>query len=458
MILKKKPRKAQLGLAIASGILSLTGSGLNAWGRKKQEKEANKQQEAEQKAQGKAISAGAAQDYDMLGSQAINQGFQSRNNPLEQYGLEFGLDSNNPFKNAFDTNFNPSIFENDPYGIFDQTTKKKSIFGKNPFEKDTTGGFSWTAKNGMKMQDGGPFSWLNNWFKKADESMYNKFIKGYGDMSGAERNQARNTFDYKTGRGGYALGTGIGGLGTGITRMANAPEYDEYGNRKVNPKAMKAYGATGGLGAGINLGQGLADAFGWGPTASLISKGLGGLGGGLAGGLWAKNAAEDAQEDYDKTYEANKKAEFSNTIKDSDMRATKALYGEDGMKLGKFSLPLKKKKKLRLKNGGKLEEPGAVNVVVKGKLHKENNNLGNKDKGVPVINKMGEKEYEVEEGEIIFRQKVTATIEDAAREYDKTKDPSILESLGKLVYDELKTNTQDNYGEFGVKVEDNDED
>ena len=74
------------------------------------------------------------------------------------------------------------------------------------------------------------------------------------------------------------------------------------------------------------------------------------------------------------------------------------------MKLGKFLLPKKKSNALVMRSGGKLEEPGEVNVVVKGKLHKENNNLGNKDKGVPVVSTEGVKEYEVEEGEVIFRQ------------------------------------------------------
>ena len=123
-------------------------------------------------------------------------------------------------------------------------------------------------------------------------------------------------------------------------------------------------------------------------------------------------------------------------------------------RLGKFKSPGKPSKTLTRKSGGKLETPGCVNVVVKGKLHKENNNLGNKDKGVPVITPKGEKAYEVEKQEIIFRKPVTAAIEKARDEYNKTKDDKILEDLGKLLAEELTSNTQDNDGKFGVKVED----
>ncbi len=96
-----------------------------------------------------------------------------------------------------------------------------------------------------------------------------------------------------------------------------------------------------------------------------------------------------------------------------------------------------------------------MNVVVKGKLHKENNNLGNKDKGIPVINAQGIKEYEVEAGEIIFRKELTDIVENFAKQYKNTSDDTLLEKLGKILTKELINNTQDNYGEFGVKLKKN---
>ena len=110
-----------------------------------------------------------------------------------------------------------------------------------------------------------------------------------------------------------------------------------------------------------------------------------------------------------------------------------------------------------MQDGGKLEIPGEVNVVVKGKLHKENNNLGNKDKGIPIVNSTGVKEYEVEEGEIIFRKEVTTLIEQYVKMYEETKDDSLFEELGEMLAEELLNNTQDNYGKFGAKVKNNED-
>jgi hypothetical protein len=121
-------------------------------------------------------------------------------------------------------------------------------------------------------------------------------------------------------------------------------------------------------------------------------------------------------------------------------------------KLGKFGAPGKPGKTLKRKDGGVLEKPGAVNVVVKGKLHKENNNLGNKDKGVPVVSPDGEKTYEVEKQEVIFRKPLTKAIEKARDKYKGEKDDALLEEVGQLVANELLNNTQDNDGKFGVKV------
>jgi len=85
-------------------------------------------------------------------------------------------------------------------------------------------------------------------------------------------------------------------------------------------------------------------------------------------------------------------------------------------------------------------------------MHRENNSLGKKDKGIPVIDKDGVKEYEIEAGEVIFRQETTEKVEEYIKKYDETKDDSIFEDLGKYIAKELTTNTQDNYGKFKVKV------
>ena len=170
---------------------------------------------------------------------------------------------------------------------------------------------------------------------------------------------------------------------------------------------------------------------------------------GLAAGAWGgKKKGEESLA----AYEDLLGKQIATKGRQEDLALTRALTGKSGMKLGKFLLPKKKSNALVMRAGGKLEEPGEVNVVVKGKLHKENNNLGNKDKGIPVINESGIKEYEVEEGEVIFRQEVTLKIEELAKAYEENKDDTLLEELGNYMIEELLNNTQDNYGKFDVEV------
>ena len=107
------------------------------------------------------------------------------------------------------------------------------------------------------------------------------------------------------------------------------------------------------------------------------------------------------------------------------------------------------------KNGTKLElqkfinrvEPlGDKNIIPKGNLHKNKNNIG--DKGIPVINKNKEKVLEIELGELIFRHEATTKIESLVKEYNTSKDDGVLLHLGKCVAVELGLNTEDLTGTF----------
>jgi len=105
-----------------------------------------------------------------------------------------------------------------------------------------------------------------------------------------------------------------------------------------------------------------------------------------------------------------------------------------------------------------LDKPGTVNVVAKGKMHRENNHLGNKDKGIPIINTDGVKEYEIEEGEIVFRQEATDKIEEFVRKIDDAKavgdvniENKLYDEFGAYLKDELLNKTVDNYGKFRVR-------
>lgn len=91
---------------------------------------------------------------------------------------------------------------------------------------------------------------------------------------------------------------------------------------------------------------------------------------------------------------------------------------------------------------------GAVNIIPKGKLHKEKNTLGNGDKGIPVVDDKGVKMFELEKEELILRLKATEAVENLVSSYNDTKDDAFLEKLGRLVTSEVTGNTDDLSGKF----------
>lgn len=116
----------------------------------------------------------------------------------------------------------------------------------------------------------------------------------------------------------------------------------------------------------------------------------------------------------------------------------------------KINIPegsLEKKKSIRIfKRGGKFNNPDKTNVIVTGSRHHEHNRLG--DKGVPVIDKSGEKIFEVEKGELILTKEATNKIEDLFKKYkalevDEDKAHDVLKSLGEYFTTEMKENLYD---------------
>ena len=184
-----------------------------------------------------------------------------------------------------------------------------------------------------------------------------------------------------------------------------------------------------------------------------IGAGIGAIAGGLSGLFKGKKKQEAMEESID-LYNEKLQDNLRRYRVNQDIQLSKALYAKDGIKTSKFNKPYNKESVLILKNGGVmsdvLEEPGKINVVARGKLHKENNELGNKDKGIPIINRNGVKEYEIEAGEVVFRQEATDKINDFVMKYDDTKDDSIFDEFGKFLTDELLKNTKDYYGKFKV--------
>ena len=252
--------------------------------------------------------------------------------------------------------------------------------------------------------------------------------------------------------------------------------YDGYGNPIFGDEERKR-GTRQGFATNIlgDASKGFARGFQTGGIWGGIIGGVGGLITGTFKGFKNKKLMARKQEETDTlmtanlrgTGRANDQAALqsiqSNSVFDNNAfgddpygenKLNPVATGKKGIKLGTISIPKEKAKSLVLRSGGKLEEPGEINVVVKGKLHRENNNLGNKDKGIPVIDSKGVKEYEVESGEVIFRRDVTDIIEKYTDAYKKTNNDDLLIPLGEAVAVELLDNTKDNYGKFGASVKD----
>jgi hypothetical protein len=277
-----------------------------------------------------------------------------------------------------------------------------------------------------------------------------------GSANDNKGNSENNKNPKEFGIGAAAISAGAqladGAVQLAINKKEDSLGTDGFGMKKFNEGSVKSAGISG-LSSGAAKGAAIA--------APLLTAGPFGAiaGGAIIAGSAALGFFKGKKEGKQALTTYNK--EFNNAMmgmgRQQDMLAAQSLYGKEGIKttgynLGSFSIPKSTQKTLVLRAGGKLETPGAVNIVVKGKLHKENNNLGNKDKGVPVVSADGVKEYEVEVGEIIFRQELTNIVEEYIKRYEDTKDEALPEELGKILVKEILKNTQDNSGEFGVKV------
>jgi len=96
---------------------------------------------------------------------------------------------------------------------------------------------------------------------------------------------------------------------------------------------------------------------------------------------------------------------------------------------------------------------GSMHVIPKGKLHKENNNLGEKDKGIPVVDDSGQKVFELEKEELIINLETTQELEGYVAKYNETKDDAVLVQIGKRLAEEIATNTEDKSEKFVEVIE-----
>ena len=93
----------------------------------------------------------------------------------------------------------------------------------------------------------------------------------------------------------------------------------------------------------------------------------------------------------------------------------------------------------------KFKDGGSFNIIPEGALHARKNNMEIENitkKGIPVVDKDGVQQAEIERDEIIFRKEVTDAIEEARKD---GSDKKAIE-IGKLLVKEIFNNTQDNTG------------
>ena len=100
------------------------------------------------------------------------------------------------------------------------------------------------------------------------------------------------------------------------------------------------------------------------------------------------------------------------------------------------------------------QKGGTINVIPEGALHARKHNMemdGITKKGIPVVDKEGEQQAEIERNEVILRLEVTQKLEELGKIYyseessEEEKEQAALDA-GKLLSDEILYNTQDNTG------------
>jgi hypothetical protein len=134
-------------------------------------------------------------------------------------------------------------------------------------------------------------------------------------------------------------------------------------------------------------------------------------------------------------------------LKKKDALANKEYLKNNTAYNAKYGLA---KKGMKFQEGGKLESFNTNNnVILKGVLHSQKNDLG--DKGIPVMDcSTGscEKVAEIEKEELVFIKDVTRQIDSYVMKYNRTKDKEtrnqIATQLGQFVKQQLDKNTIDN--------------
>lgn len=244
--------------------------------------------------------------------------------------------------------------------------------------------------------------------------------------------------------GASGLIGGVAALGSeAIDIFSKGPQANTWGIEKQNNSANTGKSVLSGAASGAAAGAALGP---WGAA-------IGGVAGGLMGFFKGKKKAKTD----DKTYKDTTQMAYE----DYNQKAEAQQYAAMGKAGAKLAIMKKIKgsktnaisfKDRKFKSGGKLDKVGEINVIPSGTLHKEKNNLGEKDKGLPIVDENGNKQFEVEREELILRLSATKEVEGRVESFKKTHNVRHLIDLGKFLTKEIMTNTHDNSGKFGLEA------
>lgn len=241
------------------------------------------------------------------------------------------------------------------------------------------------------------------------------------------------------GAAGAALSAGIGAAGSliaadGANDLArSAPMVGEYGTKSVDidelgKKTTKDSAVTG-MTTGATVGGSIGSFFS--PVGTVIGTALGALVGGAIG--WLGGNKKTARVKKEAWNDFRKQELVAKNKKNRELNQTQynSLYGAN-------TAPAMAKSGMRVK----------ANLIAYGSLHRENNNLGNRDKGLPVVNNSGRKLIEIEREEWILNPEAAESITNMATEFERTKNPELLVKIGKRTAKELLDKTDDKSKRF----------
>lgn len=227
--------------------------------------------------------------------------------------------------------------------------------------------------------------------------------------------------------------------------------------RQISTINASKIGLESGIKSSLSLAaKGAQMAGPWGAAAGFAA----GVGKGVVDYFKAKKEHLKETDENDEVY-ANSMTKFEDSSKgimardaaiEDEVTTKNVLMGKRGGSIDIMMDIVKSKRLERRADKENIEikrSGGALNVIAKGVLHEDKNNIG--DNGIPVVakNKQKTKVAEIEKNELVFNHKISNRIEKLTKEHKK--DPSnkeILRELGELMKMEITENTVDKQGEL----------